>query len=317
MQYKDYYAILGVSRSATDEEIKRAYRKLARKYHPDVSKETNAEEKFKELQEAYAVLKDTEKRRAYDNLGNDWKARQEFKPPPDWQTSHGNFHTGGFSSAGANQFSDFFETLFGGGGFTNRHTSRSGVSSRGSDIHSKLPITLEESYNSVTKTIQFTASEPNDRGFMSHISRALKIKIPKGVISGQKIRLAGQGSKGMNNAPNGDLYIEISIKPHRLFTLEGRDVFIKTPITPWEAMLGTKITVPTLAGKVDVTIPKETQTGKKFRLKGRGLGDKVSGDQYIILQVVLPIPKNDEQKTLYEKMAATMSFDPRHSWGEI
>ena len=240
MEYKDYYQFMGVRRDAKPDEIKRAYRKLARKYHPDVSKEPDAENKFKELQEAYEVLKDSKKRAAYDQLGQQWQSGQAFKAPPSWEF-HG-FDTGSFSGVGG-EFSDFFETLFGGG--SRRYTPHRGFAVRGEDIHSKIDIDLEEAYSGAARTIQLQVPEVDQQGRMTKQSRVLKVKIPAGVIQGQLIRLAGQGGKGFQGLPNGDLYLEINIRTHSLFKVEGRNIYLTLPVAPWEAALGAKVTVPT------------------------------------------------------------------------
>jgi len=303
---------MGVSRDAKLDEIKKVYRKLARKYHPDVSKEANAEEKFKELQEAYNVLKDSEKRSAYDQLGSDWQSGQEFRPPPEGTSSQYEFRQDG------GDFSDFFESLFGGGGFTSRRSSRQGFAVRGEDLHSKISISLEDAHHGAVHTIRLQVPELDKQtGQLITKLRTLKIKIPVGVTQGQQIRLAGQGGEGFQGAPNGDLYLEIDIKPHHVFRIENKDVFLTLPIAPWEAALGAKIAVPTLAGKVELTIPAGVQSGQKLRLKGKGLLGKSVGDQYVILKIMTPIPKNEEQRKLYETMAKEMPFNPRVNMEEV
>jgi curved DNA-binding protein len=244
MEFKDYYSTMGVPRTATADEIKRAYRKLARKYHPDVSKEPNAEEKFKEVQEAYEVLKDPKKREAYNQLGSEWKSGQEFRPPPGWQGFSG-FHPGGgeaeFNAEDLGGFSDFFESIFGGGGARTRQTGaphfryqrRRDFSQRGDDQHAKISIPLEQAYNGATTSVQLQVPEIDANGQIHQKTRTLKINIPKGVASGQQLRLAHQGMPGIGNGPAGDLYLEIEIEPHHLFTLQGHDVYMTLPITPW------------------------------------------------------------------------------------
>lgn len=319
MEYKDYYATMGVSRTATPDEIKRSYRKLARKYHPDVSKEPNAEEKFKEVQEAYEVLKDPKKREAYNQLGSQWKTGQEFRPPPGWQT-YTDFGEGGsaFEGADLGGFSDFFESIFGRGGrraegFQGRR-SHAEFRQQGRDEHAKISISLEEAYHGGTKTIHLQIPQVDVNGQVHHQTRTLKITIPKGVISGQQLRLANQGAPGIGGGPAGDLYLEMEIEPHRLFTLQGRDVYLTLPITPWEAALGAKVTVPTLGGSVDMKIASNAQSGQKLRLKGRGLpGKPQEGDQYVLLQILTPPAQTDAQRALYEKMAQEMPFNPRQN----
>ena len=316
MEYKDYYKVLGVSRDAKDDEIKRAYRKLARKYHPDVSKEANAEERFKEVQEAYEVLKDTTKRGAYDQLGSNWKSGQEFRPPPGWQGFSG-FGGGESEESDFGDVSDFFSSLFGGGrasrrggGFRQAHPG--GFQQRGRDEHAKLNISLEDAFHGGVKTVQLQVTDVDAQGHAHPHLRTLKITIPAGIASGQQLRLSQQGSPGMGNAPAGDLYIEVNIEPHPLYSLQGRDVYLTLPIAPWEAALGAKIKVPTLAGAVDMKIAEGSQAGQKLRLKGRGLpGKPTPGDQYALLQIVTPPAITDSQRELYEKMAQEMLFNPR------
>ncbi len=315
MQYKDYYAIMGVNRNASPEDIKRAYRKLARKYHPDVSKEPKAEERFKELGEAYEVLKDPQKRANYDQLGSDWQAGQEFKRPPHWQqqTESAYDFTGGDSS----EFSDFFSSLFGGGGATRgwqRRGSRT-VNMRGEDLHSKIQIDLEDAYRGATHTIQLSIPERLPDGTVQNKLQTLKVKIPPGVTKGQQIRLVGQGAPGVGNGPRGDLYLEIDFREHTWFKIDGADVYLTLPITPWEAALGATIQVPTLGGKVEVKIPSGSQTGQKLRLKGRGLPTKPAGDQYVVLQVVVPKADSTAARQLYQQMAEQMAFNPRANMG--
>lgn len=304
MEYKDYYKTLGVSRTATTDEIKRVYRKLARKYHPDVSKEPNAEERFKEVQEAYEVLKDPKKREAYDQLGSQWKSGQEFRPPPNWQGFSG-FGDQSFSEEDLGGFSDFFSSIFG----QHRQQSHRGghrrpAEQRGRDEQAKMTISLEEAFHGGQKTIQFQ---------MPHAApRTLKMTIPAGVVSGQQLRLPKQGSAGFQGGSPGDLYLEIEIAPHRFYTLQNRDVYLTLPITPWEAALGAKITVPTLGGSVEMKIAAGAVAGQKLRLKGRGLpGKPHAGDQYIVLQIETPPAKTDADRALYEKMAQEMPFNPR------
>ncbi|MHB1947603.1 MAG: DnaJ C-terminal domain-containing protein [Gammaproteobacteria bacterium] len=313
MEFKDYYATMGVPRTASADEIKRSYRKLARKYHPDVSKEPNAEEKFKEVQEAYEVLKDPKKRASYDQLGTQWQAGQEFRPPPNWQ---GQYYEEGspFEEGGFGGFSDFFENIFGGGrsgrhaGVRQRHHE---FNQRGSDQHAKINVSLEEAYHGATKEIQLQVPEIDAQGRAHNKSRVLKINIPKGVISGQQLRLAQQGLPGIGKGAPGDLYLEIELLPHRLFTLQGRDVYVTLPVTPWEAALGAKITVPTLGGPVDMKISPNSQAGQKLRLKERGIPGRPHGDQYALLQIQTPPAHTDTQRALYEKMAQEMPFNPR------
>lgn len=318
MKYKDYYSVLGVDRKASEEDIKKSYRRLARKYHPDVSKEPNAEEKFKDLQEAYEVLKDPEKRSAYDQLGSDWKTGQEFRPPPGWQQSHTRFYhgedLGGFSDD-LGGFSDFFTNLFGGrrGGFGREGFE--GFQQRGGDQHAKVSVSLEDAFRGTAKTLQLQVPEVDPSGAVRHKIRTLKITIPAGAQPGQQLRLTGQGAPGIGGAPSGDLYLEIDIQQHPIFSLKGKDIYITLPLTPWEAALGAEIRIPTLAGPVGLKVAGGTQTGQKLRLKGRGMpGKPAPGDQYAIVQIFTPPARTETDRQLYEKMAQTMSFNPRQDW---
>lgn len=315
MEYKDYYATMGVPRTASADDIKKAYRKLARKYHPDVSKEANAEEKFKEVQEAYEVLKDSKKRGAYDQLGSQWQGGQEFRPPPGWQV-YTDFGDGGsFEGGGLGGFSDFFESIFGGrGAHRGRAAPHHEFSHRGSDQNAKITVSLEEAFNGAAKAVNLQVPEMDAHGRVHQKIKTLKINIPKGVTSGQQLRLTGQGMPGIGHAPAGDLFLEIDIAPHRLFTLQGKDVYLTIPITPWEAALGAKIKIPTLAGPVDMKIAENSQSGQKLRLKGRGLPAKEPGDQYALLQIMTPSANTSSQKELYTKMAEEMPFNPREGW---
>jgi len=307
MDYKDYYKQLGVERNATAEEIKKQYRRLARKYHPDVSKEENAEEKFKEVKEAYEALKDPEKRKAYDTMGANWKEGQGFKTPPNWQYQGSNGADEGFNSE---DFSDFFENLFRQG--AQGRAKQENYSQRGQDQHTKIILSLEEAYSGTERMLQLQEPELNPTtSQIGYKLRNLKVKIPAGVTEGQQIRLAQQGAKGISGGSSGDLYLEIQFLPHPYYTVKDRDIFINLPVTPWEAALGGKVPVPTLAGKVELTIPAGSQTGKKLRLKGRGLSGSPSGDEYVILTIYTPEPKTENQRELYQKMADEMHYDPR------
>jgi len=307
MEFKDYYATLGVKRDASQDEIKQAYRKLARKYHPDVSKEKDAEARFKEVGEAYEALKDPEKRKQYDQLGANWRAGQEFRPPPGWQQQSRSAHFDPEDFAGAGDFSDFFSSLFGGGFHQRTRGHSDEFSRRGEDVHSKILITLEEAYNGTTRTIQLSVPQMT--------RRELKVKIPAGVTQGQQIRLSGQGSPSMGKSTPGDLYLEIDLQPHSLFHADKADIYLTLPVAPWEAALGATISVPTLGGKVELKIPANSQAGQKLRLKGRGLPAKTPGDQYVVLQIVLPPADTAAQRELYQQMAQQMPFNPREKLG--
>ncbi|WP_369600709.1 DnaJ C-terminal domain-containing protein [Hahella sp. SMD15-11] len=324
MEFKDYYKILGVSEQASADEIKKAYRKLARKYHPDVSKEDNAEERFKEVNEAYEVLKDPEKRAEYDQLRKlgAFDANGQFRPPPNWE-SHAGFREGGFTGAGAQGgFSDFFEEIFGGGfgGFSGG--ARSGgrrqrtVRMRGEDIHHRIPLFLEEAYHGGERQIEFVVPEFTADGYVVHKPRRLKVKIPAGVHDGQRIRLKGQGAPGIGGGEPGDLFLEVELAPHPLYRVEGKDIHLDLPVAPWEAALGASVEVPTLSGKVRVRIPEGATAGQKLRLRGKGLPGKPAGDQFCHLKIVVPKSHSEEAKALYRKLAeAERHFDPRAELG--
>jgi len=311
VDYKDYYKAMGVERGASQDEIKRAYRKLARKYHPDVSKESEAEARFKELGEAYAVLKDPEKRAAYDELGADWQAGQDFRPPPDWGTGF-EFSGTGFDGADAAAYSDFFESLFGRGmGSPYQTRTRHGFQLRGEDHHAKVLIDLEDAYNGATRAISLRTPELDDSGHVTTKDRTLNIKIPKGIRQGQRIRLSGQGSPGHGGGKAGDLYLEIEFRTHQRYTLDGRDVYLDLPVTPWEAALGATVKVPTPSGPVDLKIPPGTGNGQKLRLKGRGIPGSPPGDFYVTAAVTLPPANSDAARELYKKMQQDMPYNPR------
>jgi curved DNA-binding protein len=311
MEYKDYYKILGVDRKASQDEIKRAYKKLARKYHPDVSKEADAEAHFKDINEAYHALKDPEKRKAYDQLGSQWKQGQEFHPPPGWESER---H--GFSAEDLGGFSDFFSEIFGAGGPRQGfHYQQRNFRMRGQDLHAAIEITLEDAFHGVSRTLSLQAPDIDEQGNVRERTRQLNVQIPKGVREGQHIRLAGQGGPGMGGGQAGDLYLEVKFAPHPLFHAEGRDIFLELPITPWEAALGTSLSIPTLGGRVEMKIPPGTQSGRKLRLKGRGLPGNQQGDQYLILRIETPPANTEEERALYRKMSETMPYNPRKARG--
>lgn len=305
-EYKDYYKIMGVARDVGQDELKRVYRRLARKFHPDVSKETDAETRFKEVQEAYEVLKDPQKRAAYDQLGSNWRQGQEFRPPPDWGQNFEFSHAFGDQEGG---FSDFFSSLFGGaargapGGGRARGAGGRGFAMAGDDQVAAIEIDLEDSFRGGTQTIELKSGQG--------AARTLKITIPQGIVEGQRIRLAGQGSPGHGGGPAGDLYLEVRFRKHKLFQVEGRDVTLTLPVAPWEAALGATVPTPTLAGPVDLRIPANAKAGQRMRLKGRGLPGATPGDQYVILKIVLPPADTPEARELYERMQRELSFEPR------
>ena len=316
MQFKDYYDIIGVKRDATQDEIKRAYRKLARKYHPDVSKEADAEARFKEVGEAYEVLKDPEKRAAYDQLGANWKAGQDFNPPPDWDQGF-EFHGGGFTGADAEQFSDFFESLYG-RGFNHARGSRhssGGFHMRGEDTHAKVVIDIEDAFKGATRAITLKHTEMGADGRPHIRERTLNVKIPRGVHQGQSIRLAKQGGAGIGQGEAGDLYLEIEFKPHPFYHVEGRDVYLDLPVAPWEAALGASIKVPTPTGSVEMKIPAGSSAGKKMRLKDKGIPSRVPGDLYVIIQIALPPADSEKAKQAYRQFEQAVPFNPRAGLG--
>jgi curved DNA-binding protein len=319
LQFKDYYQTLGVARDASQDDIKRAYRKLARRYHPDVSDESDAEERFKEIGEAYEVLKDPEKRAAYDQFGKDWKAGQDFKPPPGWDAG---FEFSG-AGPGASGFSDFFESLFGDGrmggfsrapgGFGGFGGGRAGL--RGEDHHAHVLVSLEDAYTGGSRTLTLRNPALGEDGRVSTRSRSIRVTIPKGVKAGQRIRLGGQGSPGAGGAPAGDLYLEIGFEPHPLFEIEDRDVLLTLPVAPWEAALGATVEVPTLGGTVTLKVPPGSRAGKRLRLRGRGLPGQPPGDQIVTLQIETPPADTADRRAFYEQMREKMPFDPRTRLG--
>ena len=321
MEFKDYYKIMGVAREASQDEIKRAYRKLARKYHPDVSKEKDAEARFKELGEAYEVLKDPEKRTAYDRLGANWKANQEFRPPPDWNTGF-EFSGGGFSQEDAAKHSDFFESLFGQGFRTSYGSDQRGGRSSaafhhpGEDHYAKVMIDLEDSYGGATRAITLQVPQGDSQGRVTTREHKLNVVIPKGIRAKQQIRLAGQGAPGHGQGKRGDLYLEIEFRPHPHYRVDGADVYLDLPVAPWEAALGATVKIPTPDGIVELKIPADSAAGRKLRLKGRGISGKTPGDFFVVLQIALPPAANDTAKKFYGSMAETFkSFNPRAGLG--
>ncbi|HUN73769.1 MAG TPA: J domain-containing protein [Steroidobacteraceae bacterium] len=319
MEYRDYYQALGVARTATAEEIKKAYRKLARKYHPDVSKEPNAEEKFKDLQEAYEVLKDPEKRAAYDQLGAEWKQGEQFRPPPDWGSGF-EYRGGGAAGPESHQFefggdgagfSDFFSSLFGGGSASPFAREARGRGRGGRDHHARLDIDLEEAFQGGTRTLELKRPRVTADGHLELATHTVRVAIPAGVTDGQLIRLSGQGEPSGSGGAAGDLYLEVHVRPHRLYHLAGRDVTLTLPVAPWEAALGATVTAPTLGGPVELRIPAGSQADSKLRLRGRGLPGQPAGDQYVVLKVVLPPATTAQARELYERMRSELAFDPR------
>ena len=314
MEFKDYYQIMGVKRDATQDDIKRAYRQLARKYHPDVSKQADAEARFKELGEAYEVLKDPEKRAAYDQLGANWKAGQDFRPPPDWKEGF-EFSGGDFAGGDTAGFSDFFESLYG-RGFRPGGGGREAFHAQGEDRHAKVLIDLEDAYTGTARSITLRVPEVDAQGRVSTREHTLNVTIPRGIRAGQHIRLAGQGGPGIGQGKPGDLYLEVEFRPHARYRVEERDVYLDLPVAPWEAALGATVEVLSPNGTVELKIPADSAAGRKLRLKGRGIPGNTPGDLYIVLQIALPAADTDAAKAFYGNMAEQFkSFDPRAKLG--
>ena len=309
MEFRDYYQALGVARDASAEGIKKAYRKLARKYHPDVSKEPDAEARMKEVNEAYAVLSDPEKRAAYDQVGRGYQPGQDFRPPPDWDAGF-EFSERGFSGVEAADFSDFFAELFGrmGGG---PRAGRAG----GGDHHAKILLDLEDAFTGATRQISLRVPRMDANGRMVIDTRTLNVKIPKGIREGQIIRLAGQGAAGPGEGKPGDLLLEVHFKPHARLRADGRDLLLTLPVAPWEAALGAVVPVELPDGTLKVRIPAGAQSGRQLRVRGRGIPSDPPGDLLLEIQVVLPDASTPKARELYETMAREVPFDPRRESG--
>jgi len=311
MEFKDYYATLGLERTATQDEIKRAYRKLARKYHPDVSKEANAEARFKDLAEAYEALNNDERRAAYDDVAHQRGPRPDPRQAPR-QEREFEFSGRGFDPGAGTGHSDFFESLFGRQAHGARPQGRR--ASAGEDHHAKVVIDLEEAYRGARRTLSLRMPVLDAQGEFSMQDRQLEVHIPQGVREGQHLRLAGQGQAGNMGGPPGDLYLEVVFRPHRHFKVDGRDLHIDLPITPWEAALGAQVTVPTLGGPLQLTVPPGSSSGRRLRLKGQGLPGKLVGDLYAALIIAVPPADSPEARQAYEALASTFPhFNPRHA----
>lgn len=329
VKFQDYYNTLGIERSTSQEEIPKAYRKLARKYHPDLNKGSDAEENFKRVTEAYEVLKDPEKRKRYDTLGAGWREGQDFTPPPGREDEPFTFRqrSGGASGFdrsslhGAGGFSDFFETIFGGrfSGFAAEagaaDAGTNGWSARGQDREAEITISLEEAFRGATKTLVLQTVTLGPEGQPLPQTKNIEVKIPSGVTPGMHIRLAGQGGAGMGGGPSGDLFLRVRIAPHPIFQLDGSDLQTTLAVTPWEAALGAKIEVPTLDGPVNMTLPPGTQSGKRLRLRGKGLlaGGNERGVLYVVIQVTVPTVLTAKERELFEQLQQTSSFNPRRA----
>jgi len=313
MEFKDYYQTLGVKRDATDDEIKKVYRRLARKYHPDVSKEPDAEAKMQEINEAWTVLSDPEKRAAYDRVGSNFRAGQDFRPPPDWDSGF-TFSTGGDRFGGMDgDFSDFFSSLF--GDLRSRHQQqRTRFHARGEDQRAKVMIDLEDAMHGGTRTITLHVPTTDEYGRTSIRERSLSVKIPQGIREGQQIRLSGQGSPAPGGqGKSGDLFLEVHFRPQAGYRVEGRDIYLNVPVTPWELALGAMIKVTTLSGDIEVRVPEGSRNGRKLRLKGRGLPGSTPGDLYLVLEVELPPADTPAAREIYETMARELAFNPRRN----
>lgn len=306
MEYQDYYQTLGVARDATADDIKKAFRKLARKYHPDVSREADAEPRMKAVNEAYAVLSDPEKRAAYDQLGSGYQAGQEFRPPPGWDAGF-EFSGHGFSAEQARSFSDFFSEIFGHMG----GMGSAGRRSQGEDHHARVLLELEDSFRGASRQIALRVPQLDERGHVALATRTLNVKIPRGVREGQVIRLAGQGAPGRGGEPAGDLLLEVQFKPHPRLRVEGRDLHLKLPVAPWEAMLGAVVTVDLAGGAERIRIPAGAQSGRVLRVRGKGLPSQPPGDLLLEIDVRLPPADTPKAREFYADMARELAFDPR------
>tara|TARA_R110001592_G_scaffold91754_4_gene268277 strand:+ start:16284 stop:17234 length:951 start_codon:yes stop_codon:yes gene_type:complete len=312
MEFKDYYKILGIKADAEAKEIKTAYRKLARKYHPDMNPDKGAEEKFKEIAEAYQVLKDTKRRAEFDELRKyGSRSEQGFQPPPDWQQSSGFKQNQRGQNDG--DYSDFFNSMFGGGGRGFRNNNRQ-EHIRGQDVEIEIPVFLEETQGDNVKTVEYKIPS-SAQNKLEDIYKKLKVTIPKGITNGERIRVKGQGKPGSGRGEAGDLYLHIRFAPHPLFDVQDHNLILTLPVTPWEAVLGAKVTIPTLEGSISITITPNSQSGKKLRIKGKGLkGKTITGDLFAVLKIVIPSTQNDEAKQLWQALSETCDFDPREEW---
>jgi curved DNA-binding protein len=308
MKYKDYYKILGVERNAGEDEIKKAYRKLARKYHPDVSKETDAKEKFQEVSEAYETLRDKEKRAAYDSLGSGFRQGQDFRPPPDW---YDRFGADRGEDLGGVDLSELFESLGAFGRASGFGRGRAGarrggtMAFPGEDYEVPVRLTLEEAFRGTERTVQLEGG------------RSFTARIPKGSTDGQRLRLRGKGGPGMNGGPPGDLYLQIHLEPHPLFRVSGHDLDLEVPLTPWEVALGAQVEIPTLEGRVTMKVPAGSKAGQKLRLAGKGLPKPGggAGDLYAVLGIDVPSTLTEQEKTLFEELRKASKFNPRTRFG--
>jgi curved DNA-binding protein len=313
VEFKDYYKVMGVARDATEAQIKQAYRRLARKYHPDVSKEPDAEARFKEVGEAYEVLRSAEKRAAYDRLGSGPRPGEDFRPPPDWGSGFEFSGAGPGAGETSADYSEFFETLFGRGGPARGRRGFDG--GHGEDHHARVLLDLEATLTGGARTLTLRVPEIDAEGHIVVRDRVLNVQVPKGILPGQTIRLAGQGAPPHGEGKAGDLYIEIEFQPHPLYRIEGRDLYLELPVAPWEAALGATVKTPTPGGVVELKIPAGSHAGSKLRLKGRGIPSSPSGDLYVALQIALPAAVDDKAKSAYRALADAAPFNPRAGLG--
>ena len=309
MKFKDYYEVLGVARDATADDIKKAYRKLAHKYHPDVSSDPDGEARFKEVNEAYGTLKDDEKKAAYDQLGRH-RPGEDFVPPGDWQQHFAQGAVGGQGGFEDIDLSDLFAAF---GGSNGRGRGRPRPPQPGQDFDVAAPVTLEQVHAGAEIEINLGIPEIGDDGLPHRIAKTFQIRIPKGAEDGQRMRLSGKGGASRSGGPNGDLYVVLAVQPHPLYRVTGKDVYVDLPLAPWEAVLGASVEVPTLGGVVELNIPAGTTSGRKLRLAKRGLpgADGSAGDQYAIVQVDVPVTPSASERAAYEALQAASSFDPR------
>ncbi len=319
MEFKDYYKVLGVERTAGDDEIKKAFRRLARKHHPDISKASDAQARMQELNEAHEVLRDKEKRAAYDRVGQGAQGGQAFHPPPGWDSGF-EFSGGPGDFGNGADHSAFFEALFGAarhGGARGRpgHASDGVRARRGQDHHAKIVVPLEDSFQGTTREFTLHSPEMDAAGNVALHERTLQVSLPKGIHAGQQIRLAGQGSPGLGDGPRGDLYLEVEFAPHARWRVDGRDLYFTLRVAPWEAALGATVNVATPDGTVEMNVPAGSQTGRKLRLRGRGIPGSTAGDFYVMLELVLPPASDDKARAVYRQMALDLAFDPRATLG--